>query len=51
MGGLCMKLCVLTVPLYGQPFREACEYLAASGVQALEIGAGGSLSLIHIRCV
>lgn len=36
-----MKLGVLTVPLYGQSFKDACKYLADSGVQALEIGAGG----------
>ena len=37
-----MKLCVLTVPLGGMPLREAAAYLAKSGVQALEIGCGGS---------
>ena len=36
-----MKLGVLTVPLYGMSFKDACKYLADSGVQALEIGAGG----------
>lgn len=36
-----MKLGVLTVPLYGQSLADACKYLAQSGVQALEIGAGG----------
>ena len=38
----CMKLCVLTVPLYGMSLDAACKYLADSGVQALEIGCGGS---------
>lgn len=37
-----MKLCVLTVPLYGMSLDAACKYLADSGVQALEIGCGGS---------
>ena len=42
-----MKLCVLTVPLGGMPLREAAAYLAKSGVQALEIGCGGSPGKAH----
>lgn len=42
-----MKLCVLTVPLYGKSLADACKYLADSGVQALEIGTGGSPGTGH----
>ena len=36
-----MKLGVMTVPLGSMPLKEAAEYLAGLGVQALELGAGG----------
>jgi len=42
-----MKLSVLTVPLSGMPLRKAAEYLAKSGVQALEIGCGGCPGKAH----
>lgn len=34
-----MKLSVLTVPLGSMSLKEAAQYLAGLGVQALEIGA------------
>ncbi|MCL1964330.1 MAG: sugar phosphate isomerase/epimerase [Firmicutes bacterium] len=42
-----MKLGVFTVLLGGQPLREACAYLAKSGVQAVEIGCGGFPGKAH----
>lgn len=37
-----MKLGVLTVPLGSMPLKEAAEYLAGLGVQALELGAAAA---------
>lgn len=42
-----MKLGVFTVLLAAKPLREACEYLAKSGVQAVEIGCGGYPGKAH----
>lgn len=42
-----MKLGVFTVLLSQQPLREACAYLAKSGVQAVEIGVGGHPGKAH----
>ena len=42
-----MKLGVFTVLLGAQPLRQACEYLAKSGVQAVEIGCGGNPGKAH----
>lgn len=42
-----MKLGVLTVLLGQQPLRDACAYLAKSGVQTLEIGCGGYPGRAH----
>lgn len=42
-----MKLGVFTVLLGQKPLREACEYLARSGVQAVEIGCGGHPGKAH----
>ena len=36
-----MKLGVLTVPLGGLSLDETCAFLAAQGVQMVEIGCGG----------
>ena len=36
-----MKLGVFTVPLGGMSLDEACAFLAAQGVQMVEIGCGG----------
>ncbi len=36
----CMKLGVLTVPLYSMPLEEALEYLSGLGVQMVELGGG-----------
>lgn len=43
-----MKLGVLTVPLGSMPLKEAAEYLAGLGVQALELGAGGCPGKAHL---
>ncbi len=42
-----MKLGVFTVLLGAQPLREACQYLAKAGVQAVEIGCGGNPGKAH----
>ena len=42
-----MKLGVLTVPLGGMSLDEACGYLAAKGVQMVEIGCGGCPGNAH----
>ena len=42
-----MKLGVLNVPLSGMPFSEAMAYLASLGVEAVEIGCGGSPGNAH----
>ena len=42
-----MKLCVLENLYAGLPFRESLERLAALGVEALEIGAGGYPGKAH----
>ncbi|MDL2319025.1 sugar phosphate isomerase/epimerase [Eubacteriales bacterium OttesenSCG-928-A19] len=42
-----MKLSVFTVLLADKPLREVCEYLAKSGVQAVEIGCGGNPGKAH----
>lgn len=42
-----MKLGVFTVLLGNQPLEKALEYLQASGVQAVEIGAGGYPGTAH----
>ncbi len=42
-----MKLGVFAVLLGQQSFDEACRYLAASGVQAVEIGTGGFPGKAH----
>lgn len=44
-----MKLCVLTVPLQGQPAEEAFKYLSGLGVQALELGAGAFTNGNHLQ--
>ncbi len=44
-----MKLGVLTVPLGSMPLKEAAEYLAGLGVQALELGAGGCPGKAHLN--
>ena len=42
-----MKLSVFAVCQQDKPFDEACAYLAAQGVQALEIGCGGFPGKAH----
>ena len=42
-----MKLSVFAVLLQDKPFDKACEYLAAHGVQAVEIGCGGFPGKAH----
>ena len=42
-----MKLGVFTVPLGGMSLDEACAYLAAKGVQMVEIGCGGCPGNAH----
>ena len=42
-----MKLGVFTVPLGGMSLDEACGYLAAKGVQMVEIGCGGCPGNAH----
>ena len=42
-----MKLGVFTVPLGGMSLDEACAYLAAKGVQTVEIGCGGCPGNAH----
>lgn len=42
-----MKLSVFAVLLQDKPFDEACAYLAAQGVQAVEIGCGGFPGKAH----
>ncbi|MBE5769614.1 MAG: sugar phosphate isomerase/epimerase [Clostridiales bacterium] len=42
-----MKLGVFTVPLGGYSLDKACEYLAARGVQMVEIGCGGFPGKAH----
>ncbi len=42
-----MKLGVLTVPLYAMSLEETLNYLADSGVQAVEIGTGGCPGNTH----
>ena len=42
-----MKLSVFAVCQQDKPFDEACAYLAAKGVQALEIGCGGFPGKAH----
>ena len=44
---LFMKLGVFTVPLGGMSLDEACAYLAAKGVQMVEIGCGGCPGNAH----
>ncbi|MDR2749543.1 MAG: sugar phosphate isomerase/epimerase [Clostridiales bacterium] len=44
-----MKLGVLTVPLYSKPAEEAFAILAKMGVEALEIGTGGSPGSVHLN--
>ena len=44
-----MKLGVLTVPLYGMSLEEALKYLHGLGVQAVEIGCGGSPGTGHLK--
>ena len=44
-----MKLGVLTVPLYGMSLEEALKYLHGLGVQAVEIGCGGSHGTGHLK--
>jgi len=36
-----MKLSVMNPALYGMNFEDACKYLHARGVQAVEVGCGG----------
>ncbi|MGI6264642.1 MAG: sugar phosphate isomerase/epimerase family protein [Acutalibacteraceae bacterium] len=43
-----MKLGVLTVPLYDRPLEEALKWLHERGVQAVELGAGGSPGKGHL---
>ena len=43
-----MKLGVLTVPLYSMSLEEALSYLHNLGVQAVEIGCGGSPGKGHL---
>ena len=42
-----MKLGVFTVPLGGMSLDEACAFLAAKGVQMVEIGCGGCPGKAH----
>lgn len=42
-----MKLGVLTVPLYDRPVEEAFKFLSQRGVQAVELGTGGSPGKKH----
>ncbi|MEG0767365.1 MAG: sugar phosphate isomerase/epimerase [Clostridia bacterium] len=42
-----MKLSVFAVLLAAKPLAEACKYLRASGVQAVEIGCGGFPGKAH----
>ncbi|MDL2233915.1 sugar phosphate isomerase/epimerase [Ruminococcaceae bacterium OttesenSCG-928-L11] len=44
-----MKLSVLTVPLYSMNAEDAFKYLSSLGVQALEIGTGGSPGNTHLN--
>jgi DNA-(apurinic or apyrimidinic site) lyase len=43
-----MDVGVLTVPLGGQSLEETCEYLAGLGVDAVELGCGGSPGDDHL---
>ena len=43
-----MKLGVLTVPLYGMDLESALKYLHSIGVQAVELGCGGSPGKKHL---
>lgn len=43
-----MKLSVLTVPLYDRSLEEALKFLSERGVQAVEIGCGGSPGKVHL---
>ena len=42
-----MKLGVLTVPLGGMSFEDACRYLSERGVQMVEVGCGGFPGKAH----
>ena len=44
-----MKLSVFAVCQQDKPFDEACAYLAAQGVQAVEIGCGGFPGKAHCK--
>ncbi len=44
-----MKLGVFAVLLSQQSFEDACRYLSASGVQAIEIGTGGYPGNAHCK--
>ena len=44
-----MKLSVFAVLLQDRSFDKACEYLAAQGVQAVEIGCGGYPGNAHCK--
>lgn len=44
-----MKLGVLTVPLYDRTLEETVKYLSGLGVEALEIGTGGSPGKKHLN--
>ena len=43
-----MKLGVLTVPLYDLSLEETLKYLHGLGVQAVELGCGGSPGKKHL---
>lgn len=44
-----MKLSVLTVVLYHKTFEETLKYLSERGVQAVEVGTGGSPGNTHMN--
>jgi sugar phosphate isomerase/epimerase len=45
----CMKLGVFMVLFGGQPFEEALDYIAAKGLDAVEIGTGGYPGNAHCK--